>query len=136
MAALRLRFAYEGRRIELVSAERVNATAPRPPVSQRGIGGFRLELWDADESALFARVLHDPFGESAEFPSGDPGRPFERTTVENPSGTFSVLVPAPGAAVEVALFEGTREDAPEGFATLEERARQAPIARFPLPDPG
>jgi hypothetical protein len=136
MAALRLTFAYEGRRIELVSAEAVDAIAPTPPVSRRGIGGFRLELLGSGGESLFARTLIDPFGESVEFPSGDPEQPFERATVENASGTFEVMVPALEGGVEVALFEGPREEAAERFVEKGWQRLQPPLARFQLPEAG
>lgn len=132
MPSLRLTFAHEGRRIELVSAQFVDGIAPTPPVSPRGIGGFWLEVRGGDEQTLFERTLQDPFGESPEFPTGDPERPFQRATVQNPSGSFEVMVPDLEGAVEVALFEGRAEGA-ERFADEGGRLGQAPIARFALP---
>jgi hypothetical protein len=101
--ALRLTFAYQGRRVELVDVQPVDAVAPEPPPSPRGRAGFWLELTARGGRPLFRRVLRDSLGESVELPSDDPERPFERATVEDPSGTFQVMIPAVEDA-EVALF--------------------------------
>ena len=93
MAALRLTFAYEGRKIELVDVQPVDAVAPEPPPSPRGRAGYWLELRGRDKRPVFRRVLSDPLGESVEAPTGDPAGTFERATVESPSGTFQVMVP-------------------------------------------
>lgn len=101
--ALRLTFAYEGRRVELVDVQPVDAVAPEPPPSARGRAGLWLELTERRGRPVFRRVLSDSLGESVELLSGDPEHPFERATVEDPSGTFQVMVPAVEDA-EVVLF--------------------------------
>jgi hypothetical protein len=133
MAALRLTFSYEGRRIELVSAEPVDAVAPAPPLSPRGIGGFRLEVRTSAQEPLFSRPLHEPFGDSVEVIPARPGEQPQRTTVDNRRGIFVVMVPALEEAAEVALFEGPAEGMPELFADGEAREAQQPVARFALP---
>ncbi|HEX8052628.1 MAG TPA: hypothetical protein VF517_06520 [Thermoleophilaceae bacterium] len=129
--SLRLTFSYEGRRVELQSVEPVDAVAPAPPVSPRGTAGFALEVHGRGGTVLFKRMLDEPFGESVEVPAGDrdPERPFERAAVENPSGTFIVMVPALAAGAEVALFD-RRGDKRRGAAHDE------PVARFELPARG
>lgn len=129
--SLRLTFAYEGRSVELQSVEPVEAVAPAPPPSERGIAGFAVELLRSDGELLFRRMLDDPLGDSVEMPAGDRDkeRPFERATVEEPSGTFIVMVPAVEGA-EVALFDRREE------GRLERKAEEAEVARFPLPGPG
>jgi hypothetical protein len=126
--ALRLTFAYEGRSIELRDVEPVDTVAPAPPPSENGVAGFAVELLADDGELLFRRMLQDPLGESVELPTGDrdKARPFERATVEKPSGTFIVMVPAVEGRAQVALFERVGEE-PERMERIE------PIARFDLP---
>jgi hypothetical protein len=128
--SLRLTFSYEGRRVELQSVEPVDAVAPAPPVSPRGTAGFALEVHGGGGKVLFKRMLDEPFGESVEVPTGDrdPERPFERAPVENPSGTFVVMVPAPEAGAEVALFDRR--------ADRRRVKAEAEVARFKLPPRG
>jgi hypothetical protein len=92
--AFRLTFSYEGRRLELVDVQEVDAVVPEPPASEHGRAGYWLELNDGGGRSVFRRVLHEPVGESVEVFSDDPERPFQRATVEKPAGTFQVMVPA------------------------------------------
>jgi hypothetical protein len=126
--ALRLTFAYEGRSIELRDVEVVDTVAPAPPPAESGLAGFVLEVHGRDGKLLFRRMLSEPLGESVELPAGDRDkqRPFERATVQKPSGTFIVMVPAVEGGAQVALFErvGDKREQDEGVE---------PLARFELP---
>lgn len=103
MGALRLTFAYEGHKVDLVGVEPVDAVAPEPPPSPRGRAGFWLEVSGRGGKPVFRRVLRDPLGESVEVPTGDEAGSFERADVEDPAGTFHVMVPDVEEG-EVALF--------------------------------
>jgi hypothetical protein len=124
MAALRLTFAYEGRKIELVDVQPVDAVAPEPPPSARGRAGFWLELRGRAGRPVFRRVLSDPLGGSVEAPTGDPTGSFERATVEDASGTFQVMVPDVEEGEEVAILHVD----PERGKDEEERGRE--LGRF------
>ncbi len=102
MAALRLTFAYEGEKLDLVDVQPVDAIAPEPPPSARGLAGVWLELRDRSEQPVFRRVLSDPVWRSVEVPTGE--GTFERATIEAPAGTFDVMVPDVEEG-EVAIFE-------------------------------
>lgn len=135
--SLRLTFEYEGRSVRLRDVQPVDAVAPAPPVSARGTGGFALEMRDGEGQLLFRRMLDDPVTGSVELPVGDRDaeRPFERVTVEQPSGTFVVMVPAVAASTEVALFD-RREGPEEGLKDVQPLARfDLEPARIPRPRP-
>jgi hypothetical protein len=93
--SLRLRFRYDGDEIELIRARRVTMT---PPPSER-LGtmdersGFRVELCTRRGRVLYRRSGTSPIERSVEAPSDDPDRPFQRTTVVEPSGEFEIVVP-------------------------------------------
>lgn len=122
--ALRLTFAYEGRRVELINVQPVDTVAPEAPPSERGRAGFWLEITERGGAPLFRRVLSEPLRRSVELLSEDPERPFERATIEDPSGQFQVMVPAVEEG-EVALFHSEPERGPGTRGRRE-------LARFKL----
>ena len=128
MAALRLTFSYRGRQVQLENVEAVDAVAPTPPVARGGRAGFALELLDGGGRSVYRRMLTEPLSESAEVPvpDRDPERPFERMPVENPSGTFTVMVPEVEGGDEVALFDRRGGEPRAGLKDVE------PLAKFKL----
>lgn len=122
--ALRLMFAYEGRKVSLESAQPV---AMRVPPSDRTDeyekhSGTWIEVRDNRDRVLYRKVLHDPMPASLEVPSGDPVRTFTRVAAKT-SGTFSVVVPELPDGTTLHLWAS-----PQG-----EPARAAElVGRFPL----
>jgi hypothetical protein len=96
---------------------------PSDPLEEvpRGVG-FWAELRDADERALYRRVMADPLEADIEVP-GEPGEPSFTRLPAPPGGAFAVLVPDLAGADHVSLVRGE-----PGVA----RARAAEVARLPL----
>lgn len=93
--SLRLTFRYEGDDVELISAKRVAMTPPpsEPLGVQEPRSGFCVELSTPRGRVLYRRFGTNPIQTSVEAPSDDPDRPFQRATVESPTGEFDVVVP-------------------------------------------
>ena len=126
--ALRLTFAYEGEKVKLVGRQpiekRVRATDPILKEGEAGqYSGFWIELRDAENQTIYRRVLHDPIQSSVEVPSDDPNRSFERHTVENPRGTFFVIIPDLDQADSLVIFNSPLDPEFEGRAGAREIAR-------------
>ncbi len=101
--ALRLIFSYKGNRARLESQQAVEMMVPpsHPTHDYGKQSGFWFELRDAKDRVLYRRAMHDPIQTEMEAPSGDPKRPFTRVPVQDPQGTFAILVPALEAAHSV-----------------------------------
>lgn len=100
---LRLTFAYEGARIELVSQVRVEKITPPSltPCPDQNSSGYWVELQDARGKCLFHRPLPDAIKDTAEiYPQG---KPLTRVALREIKGQFEVLLPdlADGARVVV-----------------------------------
>jgi hypothetical protein len=118
--SLRLTFRYEGQSVQLVAAKRVAMTPPpsEPLGAQEPRSGFRLELSTQRGRVLYRRFGTNPIQTSAEAPSDDPERPFQRVTVKSRTGEFDVVVPDMEGAVRLELLgdvsvEGTKPAVPE-----------------------
>jgi hypothetical protein len=92
---LRLTLEYERQDVRLVAGQRV-VMIPPPSESQtlhQGQSGTWIELRDANEAVLYQRVLHNPIRYAVEEPEREEtGRP-RWHKIENPRGTFQLLVP-------------------------------------------
>jgi len=126
--ALRLTFTYEGEKVNLVERQpiekRVRATDPILKEGEASqFSGFWIELRDAENQTIYRRVLHDPIQSSVEVPSDDPNRSFERHTVENPRGTFFVIIPDLDQADSIVIFNSPLDPEFEGRAGAREIAR-------------
>jgi hypothetical protein len=93
--ALRLTFAYEGTKVELVSKLAVEMIAPPSDRTDEyeDHAGFWIELRDPDDRLLYRRIMHNPIQTDREAPSGDPDRPFTRVRTDQKQGTFTIIVP-------------------------------------------
>jgi hypothetical protein len=126
--AMRLTFAYEGEEIRLVERQsiekRVRASDPILEKGEAGrYSGFWIELRDAEGQTLYRRVLHDPIQTSVEVPSDDPNQSFSRHTVENPRGTFFVILPDLDRADRLVVFSSPPDPEFKGRAGAREIAR-------------
>ena len=124
---MRLTFSYEGTDLRLISQQSVRMVPP-PSDSLRAEEeqtGFWYEVHDAGGSTLYRRVTQNPIKFAVEVRSDDPDRPLNWQQVDEPRGTFVLLIPDLDSALEVVLFGDPLEpDAPSGPAKE--------IARFDL----
>ena len=125
----RLVYAVTDDGVRILYGRRVEMTVPPsdPLEDEAASVGFWAELRDADEQALYRRVMADPFEVDIEVP-GEPGDPsFTRLPAPAAGGSFTVLVPDLPGADHVSLMRG--ELAPtRGIA----RFRPTELARLPL----
>lgn len=140
-STLRLTFRVAGGQVQLINSERLGMITPPSPGAPPEIGthgGFWVELRDANDRALFHRVLHVPLGDSVEVysPDGTIRREFGPTS----ETTFEVLVPDYDDARTVALV-GEYLDAEEfrrrkSAQAGEPEPSSRELARFDLPEKG
>ena len=130
--AVRLTFAYEGDQVSLVDQRAVDVIVPpsdaRPPA--QGAGGLWMEVRGDQEEVLHLRVIPDPWRQDVEIFSPEPSQTIRRVPVDRPSGTFSVLLPAPEEADHVVVL-GTPTP---GIPTIRAVKEEGPVelARFPI----
>lgn len=108
---LRLTFEYEGDQVRLISRQSVQMRTPPPhPTSiQPGQSGFWYEVRDRDDRVLYQRALHSPIQTDTEVFSNEPGATIHRRPIENPRGTFEILVPDLPEGESVVLFSSPLE---------------------------
>ena len=131
--ALRLRFTYEGDEVRLVRRQPVETiTSPTDALSgYEGQQGFWVEVRSGQDEVLYRQVRDDPLRHDVEVFSPDPAQSVFRIPVENPSGTFSVLVPDLDEADHVALISSAAPD----MAPDAARGSATELARFSLRPP-
>jgi hypothetical protein len=124
--SLRLTFRYDGPNVELVAAKRVAMTPPPsdPLGKQEPRSGFCLELSTQRGRVLYRRFGINPIPTSVEAPSDDPERPFQRATVQAPSGEFDVVVPELEDAVRLELMGDVAVEGEEAFAAAARPAER------------
>jgi len=101
---LRLTFAYEGSRIELVSQMRVEKITPPSltPCPDENSSGYWVELQDKRGKCLFHRLLPDAIKDSAEiYPQN---KPLTRVPLREIKGRFEVLLPDLEEGVQVVVM--------------------------------
>lgn len=126
--ALRLTFQYDGPNVKLISSQSVEMKLPpsHPLTGQEGQSGFWFTLSDAQGKPVYRRVLQNPIRYDREVFSNDPKQPsIQRVKVDEPKGTFVVLVPELAGARTLQLFSHPLNLESHGMAALE-------IARFNL----
>lgn len=114
--ALRLTFSYEGNSVALVSSQPVDMILPpshslEPAQNETG---FWYTLTDAGGRVVYRRVIHNPIRLDREVFSPDKQQSLHRQTVQNPKGTFVLLVPDVSQARTLRLFShpvGLKENA-------------------------
>jgi hypothetical protein len=129
---IRLTFEYHGNQIRLVGREDLTDIPPAssPLTGFANQSGFWVELRDAAGKLLYRQILHKPIRFEAELLPDDPAAPRtpRQLPIANPSGRFSVVVPALADAATVVLVSSPlTHDAPASPA--------APVASFNLRGP-
>jgi hypothetical protein len=104
--ALRLTFTYEGSEIRLVSQQSVEMTLPPSHDLQgyEGHSGFWYVLQDAQGQPLYRRTTQNPMKHDVEVFSNEPATSIARQNIDQPKGSFVLLVPAIAGTQTVALF--------------------------------
>lgn len=126
----RLTFDYRGGEISLVSDQVVNMiTAQSQPLDEpTPAAGFSAIVRDAADHALYRVTAVGPIGYDAEVFSDDPSTSLHRVTVDDPQGTFVVLVPHLEGAANIEIIGPPL--ARDGRTGESQR-----LARFPLRSP-
>ncbi len=130
--AVRLIFEYDGDEVTLVSQHRVDVAVTgfdlplaRPP-------GHYVEVRNTDGDVLSGVPARNAFLRTAEVFPEKLGEPITRVDVEKPHGAFTVVVPVPEAADQVAVVRilPATEAAARGGAPVPSRPED--LATFPL----
>lgn len=103
---LRLTFAYEGHNVTLISQQSAEMIPPpsEPEPLQEGLSGFWYELQDENGQTLFQRVTYNPIRFETTVYSNEPEITMSMTKVDDPRGTFELLVPVIKEARTIVLF--------------------------------
>lgn len=109
--SLRIGFSYEGTELRLVSRDDVDVKAtPSDAIDYpKGQSGFWIELQDQEGRTLYRRVMQNPIRFAAEFPTGDPDTPLCCESIDEPRGTFSLLLPILEKAHTLVLFSSPHD---------------------------
>ena len=135
---LRLTFRVADGEVRLVRYERLDMITP-PSIGERPEagkhGGFWVELRDANDRALFHRVLHSPLGDSVEVHSPD-GK-IQRVFGPSSESIFEVLLPDHDEASTVALvgeyLDATKARREQAEGSVESAKGARELARFEIP---
>ncbi len=120
--ALRLTFEYEGSNVKLVSTQSVEMILPptQPLESPQDQTGFWFTLSNSQGKPVYRRAIHNPIAYDREVFSNDPKHPsIQRVPVNEPKGTFVVLVPDVQDARTVQLFSHPLNPAGHGQPARE-----------------
>ena len=129
--ALRLPVQYDGPNVKLISSQSVEMKLPpsHSLTEPEGQSGFWFTLSDSQGNPVYRRVLQNPIRYDREVFSNDPKQPsIQRVKVDEPKGTFVVLVPDVAAARTLQLFSPPLNLEDHGMAARE-------FARFNLAHP-
>lgn len=118
--ALRLTFRYERADVRLVAGQRVEMILPPSELEtiHQGQAGFWAELRDAHERVLYQRVLHNPIRYEFEIPKDAETGALRWQKIDNPQGTFQLLVPDIPEGQTLVLFSSPPEAVYEPAAEL------------------
>jgi hypothetical protein len=134
--AIRLTFAYDGDKVQLVSQQPIEMVVP-PSAPVTGFAaqkGFWAELKDANNKTLYRQVMHNPIRGDVEVFSDDPAKSVARQPVPGRKGVFVVLVPDTEHGREVALSSSPGVQ-PGPMAMTGANQAASEIARIKLDKP-
>ncbi|WP_051427442.1 hypothetical protein [Arthrobacter sp. H20] len=103
--AIRLIFEYDGDDVRLISQQPVDVAVTGFDAHADVRAGRYAEVRDADNRPLTRVPVRTGDTRSAEVFPENPGEPITRVDVDRPSGAFTVVVPAPAAARNIALID-------------------------------
>jgi hypothetical protein len=130
--AVRLIFQYDGDQVWLVSQQPVDMfvthSDPAQKVQQAGV---YVDARDAAGTTLASVPAAAAFGASMEVFPERPDEPIVRTDIDRPRGAFTVVVPAPRAASQVAVVR-VAPSAPTSGAVAAGPPQETEVAIFPL----
>ena len=136
--AMRLIFEYEGDQVRLVSQQPVDVAITGFDIARTQHPGYYVDTRDAAGRTLARVPARDAFSASAEVFPEQPGEPITRVDVANPTGAFTVVVPAPEGADHVTVVR-VAPATPEAVLPASRATSAVPggpevteLARFPL----
>ncbi|MHA7275760.1 hypothetical protein ACX80O_04415 [Arthrobacter sp. Hz1] len=103
--AIRLIFEYDGDEVRLILQQPVDVAVTGFDAHPDIRAGRYAEVRDAQETPLTRVPIRAGDIHSAEVFPETPGDPITRVRVDQPSGAFTVVVPAPAAARSIALID-------------------------------
>ncbi len=121
--AYRVTFEYQGDQVRKVGQQRIAMTAPpsHELAPSPNSTGFWYELRDDKNNTVYRRVMQNPIQTTVEVFS--PTGTITRRPVQNPSGTFQVVVPEVQQATNLVLVATPQPPAQPIGTAAQERAR-------------
>jgi hypothetical protein len=96
--SLRITFAYDGPKLEIIRVLRVAMRAPATATMHESQAGYWLEVRDRSGALLYQRPIHDPMHRDIESFGDVPGDAMRRHPATTTKGEFELLIPdLPGA---------------------------------------
>ena len=133
-SAVRLIFEYHGDDVRLVSQQPVDMAITGYDLPQEMRPGYHVEVQDADDTVLSRVPVRADLSATREVFPEQPGEPITRVDVAEPSGAFTVVVPALQHADHLTLVNVTpAPDARQDAAPFaRERMQVTELGRSPL----
>jgi hypothetical protein len=136
--SVRLIFEYDGDQVRLVSQRPVDMAITGSEIARSASPGVYVDSRDAAGRTLARVPAHSAFAHSQEVFPEQPGEPIVRVDVPRPRGAFTVVVPAPPDAEEVAVVRvapaqpGAPAPSSRGTSDLAGAVRSTDLATFKL----
>jgi hypothetical protein len=135
-SSVRLIFEYHGDDVRLVSQQPVDMAITGYDLPQEMMPGYHVEVRDADDAVLSRVPVRADLSATREVFPEQPGEPITRVEVPEPSGAFTVVVPAPQHADHLTLVNVTHApgtaDRAAAAPFARERMQVTELGRFPL----
>jgi hypothetical protein len=106
--SMRLTFSYDGDDVQLLSRQKVAMIPPPsdPTDELNNANGFWLDVKDTSGITLYRRVMHPAVRTDSEVFSNDPAQTIHRTPIDEPKGTFTIVIPNISGADSLSLHRG------------------------------
>lgn len=103
--SIRLFFSYKDGEIKPISKKNLKMISPSSDPFDVGIkSGFRYELRDQNGNLLYLRMIGNPVKLDYEVFTEERENPIKREKIDNPMGTFDLLIPNIPEAKKLTLY--------------------------------